>query len=60
MNENHLDFFNLGKIVIIFCTLANLIYQEGNEDLLSQLEEVLKNSKKYIDVYNRREQLASE
>ncbi|CDW77056.1 UNKNOWN [Stylonychia lemnae] len=60
LNENHLDFFNLGKIVIILCTLANIMYLEGNEEILQHLTNIIDNSKKSIEVYCKREQIASE
>lgn len=33
INHNHIDFLNLGKIVIIFCTLGNKIYNQSNPNI---------------------------
>lgn len=30
MNEFHIDYLNFGKLVLIFCGLAGLIYEEEN------------------------------
>eukprot|EP00347_Sterkiella_histriomuscorum_P013003 403366385 len=60
INHNHIDFLNLGKLVIMFCTLANKIYDSNNPKLERHLVQLIQSSQTHIDAYNNRERLASE
>lgn len=41
MNEFHIDYLNFGKLVLIFCGLAHLIYKEENQDILRLFKRML-------------------
>ena len=44
INHNHIDFLNLGKLVIMFCTLANKIYDSNNPKLERHLVQLIQSS----------------
>jgi hypothetical protein len=59
-NEDHIDYFNFGKIVLIFCGIGRKMYEEGNSEILSMFEHTIKESASHFSFYTKREKLASE
>lgn len=48
LNDDHIDFFNLGKIVLIFCGLGHLMFDENNKEILQMFMHVIKESASHI------------